>query len=180
MPTKITRSSPTARARRSAAPVKSPTSTKHTSGRSGSSAIAPLSVRPPVHSTIVRSPWAAITDTACSTLARHDAVENGRTIPVVPRIEIPPRMPSRALVVLRAIFSPPGTDSTTTTPRFARSITSATAWVIIARGVAVMAGLADLDAQAGLGHDADPLAALQERCRARCATARWRSGARRG
>src|SRR5689334_5173466 len=140
MPTKITRSRPTARARRSAAPVKSPTSTKHTSARSGSSAIAPFSVRPPVHSTIVRSPWAAITDTACSTLARHDAVENGRTIPVVPSIEMPPRMPRRALVVLLAIFSPPGTERSTTTPWFTRSVTSATAWVIIARGVAVMAG----------------------------------------
>ena len=99
--------------------------------------------------------------TACSTLARHDAVENGRTIPVVPRIEIPPRMPSRAFVVLRAIRSPPGTEMTTRAPRALRSATSPTAAVIMARGVAVMAGSADLDAQAGLGHHADPLAALQ-------------------
>ena len=127
MPTKTTRSSSTLTARRSAAPVKSPTSTKHTSGSPGSIAMAPFSVRPPVHSTTVRSPWAAITDTACSTLARQDAVENGRTIPVVPRMEMPPRMPSRALVVLRAIFSPPGTEITTSTPVVLRSTASPTA-----------------------------------------------------
>ena len=78
--------------------------------------MAPFSVRPPVHSTTVSSPWAASTEIACSTLARQDAVENGRTMPVVPRIEIPPMMPSLALVVLRAICSPPGTEMTTRTP----------------------------------------------------------------
>ena len=72
--------------------------------------MAPFSVRPPVHSTTVSSPWAASTEIACSTLARQDAVENGRTMPVVPRIEMPPMMPSLALVVLRAIFSPSGTE----------------------------------------------------------------------
>ncbi len=112
MPTKTILFSWCCIARRSAAPVKSPTSTKHTSGRSGSSFIAPFSVRPPVHSTTVSSPWAASTEMACSTLARQDAVENGRTMPVVPRIEIPPMMPSRALVVLRAIRSPSGTEMT--------------------------------------------------------------------
>ncbi len=38
-------------------------------------------------------------------------------MPVVPRIEMPPRMPSRAFVVLRAIRSPSGTLITTRTPR---------------------------------------------------------------
>jgi hypothetical protein len=66
------------------APVKSPTSTKQTSGRSGSIRIAAFSVAPPVASTSVGSPCAAITDTACTTDARHDSVENGRTTPVVP------------------------------------------------------------------------------------------------
>ncbi|RAO39907.1 hypothetical protein ONO23_00477 [Micromonospora noduli] len=140
MPTKTTPviASPTAAV--TAAPVKSPTSTKQTSGRSGRSARAARSVRPPVQSTTVGSPWAAITCTACTTLARHDAVENGRTIPVVPRIEMPPRMPSRRLVVLRAMISPRGTLITTRTPTSLRSTTSATASPIIRRGVSLIAG----------------------------------------
>jgi hypothetical protein len=93
MPTNTTSRRPSAVAWRSAAPVKSPTSTKHTSGRSGSIRSAAFSVRPPVASTSVGSPWAAITETACTTDARHDSVENGRTTPVVPRMLIPPRMP---------------------------------------------------------------------------------------
>ena len=74
---------------------------------------------------------------------------------------MPPRMPSRALVVLRAIRSPSGTEMTTVTPR--------------RRGVDGLADrlpdhraghggdrrLADRDAQARLGHDADPVAAFQ-------------------
>src|SRR5664280_2618287 len=122
--------SPCSTASRIAAPVKSPTSTKQTSGRSGSSRIAAFSVRPPVASTRVRSGCAASTLTACTTLARQDAVENGRTMPVVPRIEIPPRMPSRALVVLRAIRSPSGTLRRTQTPRADTSTTSPTAAAI--------------------------------------------------
>ena len=102
--------------------------------------MAPFSVRPPVHSTTVSSPWAASTEIACSTLARQDAVENGRTMPVVPRIEMPPMMPSLALVVLRAIRSPSGTEMITVTPLVPRSTASPTAWVIIARGTGLMAG----------------------------------------
>ena len=102
--------------------------------------MAPFSVRPPVHSTTVSSPWAASTEIACSTLARQDAVENGRTMPVVPRIEMPPMMPSLALVVLRAIFSPSGTEMIIWTPLLFRSTASPTAWVIIARGTGLMAG----------------------------------------
>ena len=68
------------------------------------------------YSSTVSSPWAASTEIACSTLARQDAVENGRTMPVVPRIEMPPMMPSLALVVLRAIRSPSGTEMITVAP----------------------------------------------------------------
>jgi hypothetical protein len=67
-----------------------------------------------------------MTLTACTTLAAHAAVENGRTMPVVPRMEMPPTMPRRALVVFSAIFSPPGTLMTTRTPRFFVSRTSRT------------------------------------------------------
>ena len=141
MPANTTFRTPQETTRRSAAPVKSPTSMKQTSGRPGSRVMAARSVRPPVHSTAVVSPCAASTDTACSTLARQDAVENGRTMPVVPRIEMPPTMPSRALVVLRAIRSPPGTEMTTRTPAAVRSTASPTAWPIIARGTGLMAGV---------------------------------------
>ena len=101
--------------------------------------MAPFSVRPPVHSTTCPRPGRPA-PIACSTLARQDAVENGRTMPVVPRIEIPPMMPSLALVVLRAIFSPSGTEMITWIPRWARSMASPTDWVIIARGTGLMAG----------------------------------------
>src|SRR6266536_19373 len=138
MPTNTTRVMPAATAVRRAAPVKSPTSTKQTSGREGRIVMAPVSVRPPVHSTTVVSPCAAATCTACTTLARQEAVENGRTIPVVPRMEMPPSTPSRRLVVLRAIRSPSGTLITTRMPR--SPTTSVTAWVIIARGTGLIAG----------------------------------------
>jgi hypothetical protein len=63
---------------------------------------------------------------ACTTLAAQAAVENGRTMPVVPRIEMPPTIPSRALVVFSAILSPPGALITTRTPRSSGSSTSST------------------------------------------------------
>ena len=140
MPTNTTSRRPSSAAWRSAAPVKSPTSTKQTSGVPGSIRIAACSVRPPVASTRVGSPWAAITDTACTTEARHDSVENGRTTPVVPRMLMPPRMPSRAFVVLRARSSPSGTLIVTSTPRTARSTTAPTLSRIICRGTGLMAG----------------------------------------
>jgi hypothetical protein len=65
--------------------------------------MAAFSVRPPVERTKVSCPWAPMTLTACTTLAAHAAVENGRTMPVVPRMEMPPTMPRRALVVFSAI-----------------------------------------------------------------------------
>jgi hypothetical protein len=90
---------------------------KQTSSRAGRRRIAALSVSPPVERTKVSRPCAPITSTACTTLAAHAAVEKGRTMPVVPRMEMPPMMPSRAFVVFSAIFSPPGTLITTRTPR---------------------------------------------------------------
>src|ERR687892_309051 len=61
-------------------------------------------------------------------------------MPVVPRMEMPPTMPRRALVVFSAIFSPPGTLMTTRTPRSSGSRTSSTEYEIIRRGTAFMAG----------------------------------------
>src|SRR5215203_6149174 len=60
-------------------------------------------------------------------------------MPVVPRMEMPPTIPSRALVVFSAIFSPPGTLMTTRTPRSSGSSTSSTEYEIIRRGTAFMA-----------------------------------------
>ncbi len=140
MPTKAQRLRPRAVARRRAWPVKSPTSTKQTWSRPGYRRMAARSVRPPVDSTRVSRPSAAITSTACSTLARQAAVENGRTTPVVPRMEMPPTMPRRGLVVLRAMRSPPGTLTTTRAPLPSRSSTSPTAAVIWRRGTGLMAG----------------------------------------
>src|SRR5829696_4208281 len=61
-------------------------------------------------------------------------------MPVVPRMEMPPTMPRRALVVFSAIFSPPGTLMTTRTPRSSGSRASSTEYEIIRRGTAFMAG----------------------------------------
>ena len=46
---------------------------------------------------------------ACSTDARQAAVDRARTMPVVPRMEMPLTMPIRALKVRRASSSPFGT-----------------------------------------------------------------------
>ena len=53
---------------------------------------------------------------------------------------MPPTMPRRGFEVRRAIFSPPGTLTSTTTPTSSVSKTSATAAAICARGPALMAG----------------------------------------
>ena len=74
---------------------------------------------------------------------------------------MPPMMPSLALVVLRAIRSPSGTEMITVTPCSARSTASPTAWVIIARGTGLMAGPPTLEPEARLGDDAHAHAAVQ-------------------
>ena len=51
-------------------------------------------------------------------------MENGFTMPVVPRIEMPPMIPSRSLVVFVAMACPPGTENVTTS---GRSVTSSSA-----------------------------------------------------
>ena len=60
-------------------------------------------MRDPVERTTTCSPWAAATLICCTTLARNAAVEKGRTIPVVPRMEMPPTIPSLAFDVLAAM-----------------------------------------------------------------------------
>ncbi len=70
MATRMTWPMPSVAARRSAVPVKSPTSTKHTSGRSGRSRMAAFSDRLPVARTTTDSPWAAATSICWVTEAR--------------------------------------------------------------------------------------------------------------
>ena len=63
-------------------------------------------------------------------------------MPVVPRIDRPPTMPSRRLSVFAASASPPGMAiSTSTSPApFAAAATSAMASRIIRRGTGLIAG----------------------------------------
>ena len=70
MATSTTWRMPSAAARRRAVPVKSPTSTKHTSGSSGCRRMAAFSDRLPVASTTTDSPWAAATSICWVTDAR--------------------------------------------------------------------------------------------------------------
>ena len=65
-------------------------------------------------------------------------------MPVVPRMEIPPRMPSRAFRVFRAMASPPGTEIVTSRPSpAARSAAPAarTLSSMLRRGTGLMAAL---------------------------------------
>ena len=61
------------------------------------------------------------------------------TTPVVPRIEMPPRMPRRPLSVFSAIFSPSGTEISTSKSASSPAA-SATASAIILRGTGLIAG----------------------------------------
>ena len=84
---------------------------------------------------------AAATSIDWTTEARQLAVLIGRTIPVVPRIEIPPSTPIRAFRVFSAIASPPGTEIVTSNPGVGPSVpaTSATPSAIIRRGTGLIA-----------------------------------------
>src|SRR5487761_987779 len=139
IPARWTTPMPRCRARWSRCPVNSPISTKAASG-SGISARAKASLRPPVLATISTRPAAAATSTPCSTLARQDAVEYGRTTPVVPRIESPPVMPSRPLRVLSARAEPSRTPTVTVTHGGGSVRVSRTERAIIRRGTGLMAG----------------------------------------
>ena len=87
-------------------------------------------------------------------------------MPVVPRMDSPPTMPSRPFSVCSAISSPPGMEiSTSTSPgRPSAAAASAMAVRIIARGTGLMAGSPGgigrpgprhrADARAGAEHDA--------------------------
>ena len=90
--------------------------------------------------------------------------EYGTTIPVVPRIDKPPTMPSRPLSVLAASASPPGMEiSISASPLLpVAPATSAMASRIIARGTGLMAGSPGANGQAGAGHRADAFAGAED------------------
>ena len=72
----------------------------------------------------------------------QDEHEYGMTMPVVPRIESPPRMPRRALVVFSASASPPGIDTVISTSPVTpwAAAREATMSCIIRRGAGLIAG----------------------------------------
>ena len=69
-------------------------------------------------------------------------MEYGLTIPVVPRIEIPPKMPSRAFRVFFAISTPCGTEIVTRKPTSSSKVppTNRTLASIFLRGTGLIAG----------------------------------------
>ena len=67
------------------------------------------SERLPVVRAMDRQPVAAATARPCSMVAFQALWLYGRTVPCVPRMEMPPTMPSRGLNVCRASRSPSGT-----------------------------------------------------------------------
>ena len=122
-------------------PAKSPMSSIAWSGRSCIACTTRSDVAP-VQPATWRSPLATATSMPRWIDAIHAAQEKGRTIPVVPRIDSPPSIPSRGFQVRRAIAAPPGTLTVTSTSgaRPCAEAASATASSIIARGTGLIAG----------------------------------------
>src|SRR4026209_1528922 len=104
---------------------------------------AKSSLLPPVVSITESEPIALETSILWRIEAANDAVEYGITIPVVPKIDIPPMIPNLGLSVFLAISSPLGTLMITDTPYlcFSSPRTSFIARFIIFSGVGLMAGL---------------------------------------
>src|SRR5574342_1389944 len=78
------------------------------------------SLLPPVVKTTVSFPIASVTSRLCLIAAANDAVEYGITIPLVPKIEMPPKIPSLGLSVFDASSLPLGTEIITLRPFFSR------------------------------------------------------------
>ena len=76
------------------------------------------SLLPPVVNTTISFPIATVTSRLCLIAAAKEAVEYGITIPLVPRIEMPPIIPSLGLSVFVASSFPFGTETITLTPFF--------------------------------------------------------------
>ena len=82
------------------------------------------------------------------------------TMPVVPRIEMPPRMPSRGFSVFCAMISPSGTEISTSKSAFSPAISAIAAGDHLARH-GIDRRLAGRDRQAGPRHQADAGAARE-------------------
>ena len=142
MPAKTTRPTPCSTARRSAAPVKSPTSTKHDLGQAGQQRHGAL-LGPPAGAQ--HAPWSS----PCAASTRHGLLDAGPPGRGGERADdaggaedrdaaddAEPRIGGLA----RHPLARPGTEMTTRTPRRPRSTASPTACVIIARGTGLIAG----------------------------------------
>ena len=122
-------------------PEKSPICTKQCTGKS-TIFFAYSSLLPPVVNTTVSFPAAIATSKFCLIDAAYDAVENGITIPLVPKIEIPSLIPNLGLSVFGANSFPFGTEITTLIPFFSRISfpTSLKFSLIIFLGTGLIAG----------------------------------------
>ena len=135
----------------STAPAKSPMSSNASSGRPYSSRATCSEVLPVQPATCVY-PAARATSTPRRMLSIQAEQEYGTTTPVVPRIDSPPRMPSRGFQVLRAISSPWSTEISTTTSPVPPccSATYATCSLISRRGTGLIAGSPTASGRPGL------------------------------
>src|SRR3954464_5608651 len=106
----------------------------------------------PVHPATCRWPAAPATAVPRRIESIHDEHEYGTTTPVVPRIDSPPRMPSRGFQVLRASSSPFSTDTVTTTSPLppCRAATAATCSPMNRRGIGLIAGSPTASGRPGL------------------------------
>ncbi len=136
-PATVTRGTGRCRRYFSIPPAKSPISSSATSGNPCSAAAA-ASETDPVLPATCPSPIARATSIPRWIVSIQAAHEYGTTIPVVPRIESPPTIPSRPFSVRSASASPPGTPTSTTTS--VPACTSSSAAPIIARGTGLIAG----------------------------------------
>ena len=95
-----------------------------------------------MHPATCAVPLARATSTPRWIDAIQAAQEKGRTMPVVPRIDSPPRMPSRGFHVFSANAAPPGTEIVIrTSPDCpSRAAISATVSRIMCRGTGLIAG----------------------------------------
>ncbi len=111
-------------------------------GRAGRRAPAPPVRVAPVQPATWVSPAARATSMPRWIEAIQAAQENGRTIPVVPRIDSPPSIPSRGFQVFAASSAPPGTETLiSTSGRWPNcAAISSTTPAIIWRGTGLIAG----------------------------------------
>ncbi|MNL20083.1 hypothetical protein D3C87_1413140 [compost metagenome] len=134
----VTRSTGWLRRYFSMPPIKSPMSISAVSGRPYTACPAFSEVLPVAPSRWVQ-PVARATSMPRQMEWIHAEQENGMTMPVVPRMEMPPTIPSLPFRVFSAIFSPSRTEISTSKSASSPA-TSRMAVSIILRGTGLIAG----------------------------------------